>query len=263
MPILRNLATGALVAGARFLERASNALTAVAAGVCGEEDLLDRSQRHWDRTFGPFYQDHDIFAGLMEWEKRVYDAYLPGRKRIGLIGCGPGRDLIALGQLGHEVEGVEISRQAAEMAKSHLAEAGIQGTVHCGDISRFVFPGEQYDAFIFSWFTYIFVPHANRRIQMLKKIRPKLAPDGCIILFFIATREHRSRPFIELARWVARVTRNPQPPELGDDFAQDLHYSHAFTREEIFTEAEAAQFEVVHYEEGSGSDAAVLKPKLT
>lgn len=52
------------------------------------------------------------------------------------LGCGTGTNLLALGQAGWLVTGVDFAIQAVAKARRKLADAGIHGEVRSGDVSR-------------------------------------------------------------------------------------------------------------------------------
>lgn len=63
--------------------------------------------------------------GLYRWEVAVIESYFPPSGRILDIGCGPGREAIALAQRGYDVVAVDISAAALERARTNAAEADV------------------------------------------------------------------------------------------------------------------------------------------
>jgi SAM-dependent methyltransferase len=258
---IRKGVTSGLLALSGALRTASNGLTAVAAGVCGVEDLVGRTMEDWDsdRNLG-LLEAPNVFAGLMEWEKPIVGALRPNSV-IGVIGCGAGRDLIPLAKMGFTVDGVDISPRAIRLAKEFMAKAGVSVDVYCADATEFTFPRKEYDAFIFSWFTYSYIPHAHRRIKALANLRDKLTPDGRVTLSF-HRYNGRGIQMSRIASFVGRVTRNPDPPKVGDDFSRSLSYQHHFKHDEIRSEAGAAGYDIAAIHEGPQS-VAILKKKAS
>jgi SAM-dependent methyltransferase len=256
---LRHTATAGLLALSGMLRTASNGLTAVAAGVCSVDDLVDRTQEDWDsdRDLG-LLEAPNVFAGLMEWEKPIVGELKAGSV-VGVIGCGAGRDLIPLARMGLTVDGVDISPRAIRLAKEFTARAGVKVDVYCADATDFVFPRERYDAFIFSWFTYSYIPHAHRRIQALRNLFDKMNQDGRVMLSF-HRHNRRGERMARIAGIVGRLTLNPNPPKPGDDFGRTLSYLHHFKHEEIHDEARAAGYEVAAIYAGPQSVAVLKKP---
>ena len=60
-----------------------------------------------------------VHAGLMEHE-RQFVAALPAGASIGIIGCGGGREMVALSRLGFQVDGVDVSPAAVDFARAQL-----------------------------------------------------------------------------------------------------------------------------------------------
>jgi SAM-dependent methyltransferase len=254
--MVRSVLLSVLSAGAQLLHRGSQVLTSAAAGASDLEQLIKRTTTEWndDEAYG-LQEAPNVFAGLREWEQSYGDFLKPGG-RVGIIGCGAGRDVIALAQLGYAVEGVDISPAAIARAKEYLVTLGVPGQVYCADITDFVFPQDRYDAFIFSWYTYSYIPRSVRRIKALKNLSTKLDHDGCVIVTFISSRG-RPRRASRISTWMARLTRNPNPPVIGDVFNRRLSYGHHFDREEIIEEARAADFDVASYKEGRVATAVL------
>lgn len=63
--------------------------------------------------------------GLHRWEAEVVERYFPATGRILDLGCGPGREAIALAQLGYEVVGADISEAVLERAQVNAADARV------------------------------------------------------------------------------------------------------------------------------------------
>lgn len=249
-----------------FLAQGCSALSRVllyaAAGICDLPALARLSASRWDRT-ADFKERRILDAGLIELEERAL-GHMPVRGRIGIIGCGGGRDLLAWARRGCAVDGVDISPSAVDCARKELASAGLDGNVYRADAADFSFPGESYDAFVFSWFTYAYIPGCARRVRALRGAGRKLSENGRVVLTFnLRAREDPSKAF-RLARAVARATGNPSPLEPGDAVGDHFVYEHSFTRAEIESEAAAAGFGLADWQVGNaclGADClAVLRP---
>jgi len=98
-----------LWSAARAFELASGALTHLAAGTLRLQDLRGAIVSAWEE-FGR--SEELIRSGLMPWESALYDRFVKVEDRILVVGCGTGRDLIALLKLGYRVEGLDVGRRA-------------------------------------------------------------------------------------------------------------------------------------------------------
>ncbi len=258
---LRRLVTKMFLGVANSFSKVESFFTALAAGTCDPTDWVKRTQIFWDEDKSYLLQEAPlVLSGFMAWEEPIQEYLKPGGI-IGVIGCGAGRDMIAFARLGYQVEGLDFSERAVAGAREFLARARVKGKVYCGDVTDFVFPGEGYDAFVFSWFTYGYIYSSARRMKALENLRPKLASDGCVILTF-QPFHGEGRKMARVAHWMGRISGNPNPPVLGDGFNRALNFEHRFTREEIVRESERAGFRVTVYREARQVIAVLKKRDL-
>jgi len=180
-----------------------------------------------------------------------------------LVGCGTGRDMIALLELGYRVEGLDVSARAIELARRMLERRRLSPTLHVGSIEDVVPPGT-FDAVIFSWFCYGYIPHRQTRIAVLRNVTPHLKPDGRVLISYVpAEGAPRSLP-IRLTRLAARLTRSDWQPELGDVLGpitadrRAVRYEHQFCEGEVESEARAAGLTVVFLERGEVGTAVLM-----
>ena len=226
-----------------WLKRIAAALLAIAWGIADPSDLTALSLRYWETD--PDWEEAAMLGGCYPWEEAVYAAHLPSHGRIGLIGCGAGRDVLALARQGHAVEGVDVSNKLIQAARRYCSQAQVDAELFCADVRAFEFPKEAYDAFIFSNFTYGYLPGSLQRVRILKRLRRKLAPDGRVILFYYKMPHRQDGRLNRLARWTARLMRTPNPPEPGDRLDLDYQFQHVFVQDEITREAAQAGYELL------------------
>ena len=88
------------------------------------DDISRRTLEHYDSRAEEFWRgtrDHDVAQNIAALLQAV-EAGFPGRKPPFAIldfGCGPGRDLKALADLGHAAVGLEGAPRFAAMARAH------------------------------------------------------------------------------------------------------------------------------------------------
>jgi SAM-dependent methyltransferase len=250
----------ALLWGAgRAFELAGRASMYLAAGTLRLHDLRRAITNAW-QEFGP--KEDYILSGLRPSEKTLYDRFLKPADRILVVGCGTGRDLIALLKLGYRVDGLDLAPRAIAVARLMLEKVGLQAELYTGPIEEVALSGS-FDAFIFSWFCYGYIPQSETRIGVLRKVKTRLNPAGRILISYIpAGRPLRTLP-IRLTRFVGRLTRSDWRPEVGDVVGaaggdwQRMHYEHQFQDGELEKEANAAGLTVAYHERGDW-DTAVL-----
>ena len=258
--VFRNMIKSICMFFAASFHKLENLFLSFAVGVSGIESLQQKSADLWDAdTQHRLQEAPQVLSGLMAWEIPIAD-YIKPKGLVGIVGCGAGRDMIGFARLGFTVDGVDISEQATNAAKGFLDDAGIQGNVYCGDISYFTFPRSEYDAFVFSWYTYCYVFPASNRIKALKNLHAQLADDGCIVLTTLPYHGGCSL-MVRVAQWVGALTGNQNPPEKGDCFKRNGNYEHHFTRDELETEARAAGFTMAEYREDLQAIAVLKKKK--
>ena len=256
----RKASFAVLAGAARALERAGHASMHLAAGTLRLEELRRAIANAWE-DFGR--SEDAILSGLMPWERTLYDRFLKLEDRILVVGCGSGRDLIALLKLGYRAEGLDVAPSAIALARKMLDREGLHAELSMEAIEAAVLAGS-FDAFIFSWFSYGYIPQADTRIGVLRKVKAHLNPGGRVLLSYVlAGRPPRSLP-IGLTRLVARLTRSDWQPEPGDVIGpaagarQVIHYQHEFSEGELETEARAAGLTVVFHERRNVGTAVLM-----
>ncbi|MBI3635946.1 MAG: class I SAM-dependent methyltransferase [Candidatus Rokubacteria bacterium] len=198
---------------------------------------------------------------LFPWEIAVYDRVLRPADRILVIGCGTGRDLIALLGRGYRAKGLDLVPDLTAEARARLARRGLSAPVVTANIRTAVLTGE-YDVFIFSWFCYSYLPESHVRVDVLRSLRPHLAPGGRIVISYIPDPVGMHPRSIRLARAVARLTRGDWRAEDGDVFIAThdggVAFQHHFTRDALEAEARAAGFRVLEHYPGAHQPTLVL-----
>ncbi len=249
-----------LRSAARTFELASGALTHLAAGTLRLQDLRGAIVNAWEE-FGR--SEELIRSGLMPWERALYDRFLKVEDRILVVGCGTGRDLIALLKLGYRVEGLDVGPRAIALARRILEKEGLSTELHTGPIEAVALPGS-FDVFTFSWFCYGYIPQADTRIGVLRKVKAHLNPGGRVLISYVPAERPSRSLAIGLTRFAARLTRSDWRPELGDVIGraagdrQAIHYEHQFLEGELENEASAAGLTVVFHERRDVGTAVLM-----
>jgi len=241
---------------ARALELAGRASLYLAAGTLRLHDLRGAIAKAWEE-FGR--GEGLILSGLMHWEQALYDRFLKPGDRILVVGCGTGRDLIALLKLGHRVEGLDVAPRAVALARQMLETERLAAELYTGAIEAVALPG-RFDAFIFSWFCYGYIPQADTRIGVLSKVGQD-GNNGTNARIFIPIETMRIR-LAQLASCLTASDWRAEPGDVIGPAAGDrrvVHYRHEFRDSELETEARAAGLTVVLHERRE-EGTAVLMP---
>jgi len=258
---LRGLLVGVSCGLARSLDRIVSASTFAAAGVLSFDGLRRHMTEDW-RDFGDHQSETDLTGRLFPWEHEFYTPHLRRADHVLVVGCGSGRDLVALLELGYRTDGLEPVAELAQRARERVARRGLTALVHTADIAAAVLP-ERHDVFILSWYCYSYIPQRSRRIAVLAKLRERMAPGGRILISYILADPPPRRALWRLASLAARVSRSDWRPEYGDVFVARheigrIHFEYRFTPQEIEAEADAAGLRVAtHTQTVDGSLALV------
>ena len=120
---LRNALFTSLYHCGRAFERAATLWFHAAAGALQLGDLRATIEREWEDAGGS-ESDNYIASGLMSWERDFYLRFLKPNDRVLVIGCGTGRDLLALLELGYQAEGLDVAPQCTATAGRLLQKLG-------------------------------------------------------------------------------------------------------------------------------------------
>src|SRR5207249_241229 len=149
-----------------------SALVYTAAGLMTPDQLSALITRRWSG----FGADRDyILSGLQPWEADVYHRTLRRDDHILIVGCGSGREVIALRREGYRADGLEPAAPAVARAREMLAELGVDATIHLGCLETAP-PAGTWNACVFSWRCYSYIPQRGRRVAALCAARERLSP---------------------------------------------------------------------------------------
>jgi SAM-dependent methyltransferase len=90
------------------------------------------------------------------------------------VGCGQGIDLCEYARAGARVSGVDLTPRHVELARRHLAELGLDGTVVEGDAEGLPFPDQSFDIVSSNGVLH----HTPDMLGALKEIRRVLRTGG-------------------------------------------------------------------------------------
>ena len=247
---LRAFSYQGLFVASRALGRLSNACAYLAAGMCTRGELAASLRAQFDAF------DHEpdyAQSGLTPFEGRLVDRWLPKRGLALVLGCGPGRELVALIRRGYGVVGVEQAPDAAARARANLSALGLAGVVETARLEHVEAAGP-FLIVLFSDSCYSNVQGAEQRIASLRRVVSRMEPDARMLLFYQAATT-RSRAALGLMRLGARLAGGAWYPEPGDCVTPGpggaLFFTHTFVNGEVATECEAAGLHVLG-EETSG-----------
>jgi SAM-dependent methyltransferase len=257
---LRRVAFAGLHHTGRTLERAATLCGYAAAGTLTRADLHAAIQRQWERDSGR-EAGRQLTSGLMVWERELYLRFLDPGAHVFLVGCGNGRDLLALCQAGFRVDGLDLAAGAIATARRLLDQHGLAAALSVGSVETAPLPA-RCDAVVFAWGCYGYIPESGRRIAVLRRVAGHLAAGGRVLLSYYPWHHPPRRLPIGLTRLVAGLAGSDWRPEYGDHLTTDgdgiVYYEHRFLDGEMEREAAAAGLALHHHDPADG--LAVLRP---
>jgi hypothetical protein len=235
----------------RRLQMLLNAVhTGVWLGVLSRETMQEVDEAHFARA-GAYNNEAHNLRGLFDWEARAVADFFAGRRTIGVIAAGAGREVLALSRQGFQAEGFECNPGLVAYAGDLLPRHGCQAAVRL--IARDAAPtgAGPYDGVIVGWGAYMLIAGRARRIRFLRDLRPLLT-DGAPVLLSFFTRSAHARLALtfRVARVLSRLLRRT-PPDLGDDLSP--MFVHRFDEAELVSELAEAGFTLARFTpEGRG-----------
>ena|SRR5215216_1409600 len=186
-------------------------------------------------------------GGLFEWEKEAITRYFGGSRRLLVLGAGGGREVLALLQLGYQVDGFESHPDLVVAANELLREEGFDPAVHWLAPNKGPETATTYDGIFIGWAMYISIPTRRRRIAFLRQLRTQTRVRCPIFLdFYPRPSEQRQYDVsANIANMIRRVLRR-EPAEVGDWLIPN--YVHHTTQDEVTSELAEGGFDTVHYD---------------
>lgn len=172
------------------------------------DDLFRRGEIHWRRPHEAVVQLSDRLK-----EKGFRDALD--------LGCGLGRHLVYLAQVGFEVHGADLSGEALRRAHEWLRDEGFVARLTRCDFACLPYRDSSFDAVVSLYVLYHGVFDTMR--TAFREVYRVLRPGGLGLVSLISDRHYRRGSGVE-------VEAGTYIPDVGIDAGLPHHFS---TREEI------------------------------
>jgi SAM-dependent methyltransferase len=214
----------------------------MAIGTFRLADMRENIRQSWEDFHGA---ESPQAARLLPWEEVLVERFIPPGAQVLVIGCGGGRDLAALAERGCQVTGVEPSDSAISQAQRMLREQHVPATLVKGFFEDVPVPGA-FDAVIFSYYCYAFIPVSRRRTDALRKAAALLKPGGYVLVSRASGTVRPRAALIRIARTVGALCGSDWRLEPGDVIWENRRrrpsysFTHAFAVGELEREAAAA-----------------------
>ncbi|HEV8310407.1 MAG TPA: methyltransferase domain-containing protein [Methylomirabilota bacterium] len=256
MGLLRDAVFSSLSRLGRLLERAAALPSYAAAGTVRLEELRQAIRSEWDEADANDSQAY-IASGLTFWERDLYLRLVKREDDILVVGCGTGRELLALLESGYRAVGLDLSPRAITVARRTLSDRGLATQLITGAIETLPL-ASRFDVVIFANHCYSYVPQSRVRIDTLRKVTAALNPGGRIVVSYFVAQPPPSRLPMRLTQLVAWLSGADWRPEYGDVFRVAPHgralghYEHRFPAAEFEQEVRAAGLVSLFHDPNAG-----------
>lgn len=126
-----------------------------------------------------FFRELDDYRfDKLRYLPRVVDFSAYGGKKILEVGCGLGIDAARFARHGARITGVDLSEQAAALARKNFEQNGLEGDFRVMDGESLDFPDNSFDVV----YAHGVLQYTGSPNEMLREIRRVLRPGGEAIL---------------------------------------------------------------------------------
>jgi len=228
------------------------------------DDLVNLTKHCYSLSshFKGCYSQEYAKSGLEDEEKNFVYRYLKKGATILVVGCGGGRECLALAQTGFKVTGIDFIKECVEAASRNAAKENLNIEFIELDITKPFFQKEsKFDAIMLPALLYSLIPSQNKRIDVLRKLSANLKQNGKIFLNFLLAEKfiERNQRFKKV---ISRLTRGNIPLEDGDAVEGDGEFKHYFNENQIRQEIKTSGFRIeeLNLNDPFNSFAVLSKP---
>lgn len=225
------------------------------------KDLVEINRLRYERFYqkGPRFPVEQI--RLSPFENEILDRFTSRPGMALILGCGEGREAIALAKRGWQVTAVDISLSGVGTAEK-IADPQWKIDWRYQDITQPFSLECSFDLILLWGIVYHYIPTSQLRIQLLQNCRKHLKVEGLLMFNFNivpASPSSLRRAAHWWRRGLARLTGGNHDYGIGDTL--ETLFCHSFSdTEEVLHETKSAGF----FLKGSAQEASqhmfVLKP---
>ena len=197
-----------------------------------------------------------VEEGLTLYEEKYIKSYIDNRGKLLDIGCGGGREGIALASNGYDVFGIDLVLPMVVNARRTAAKMNQRLEYSAMNALSLGFQDNTFDGVLMLGQVLAFIPLRENRITALKEAFRVLKPGGKILLTTHSRNSHlKYKIYFFLLDNIRRILKylGLNTLEPGDRFATTVgnakskgkHYLHMYSMEETFEDLTAAGFNVL------------------
>lgn len=172
------------------------------------------------------YARRRVAGGLDPDEAALVARLFHPGNRILDVGCGAGREAIALARVGARVTAIDLVPAMIERARAEAAAAGIAVTFEVKSVTDLDEPPGSFDQVRFSANVYAYIPSRALRVDVLRRVHAALREDGTLVF---STYNRRASPrgirssLRDLVRaLLGRASWDGRGPEPGDRWVRSV-----------------------------------------
>lgn len=267
--LLRRALQRAALRAAHTLARGRNGLVRGVLRLADADDAAALTAWSYGRSHNystPWHQD----MGLFDFERDAFQRYLPASPAsVLVIGCGGGRELVALAERGYRVAGLDPVPALVQAAAARLGLETPLETAALSDLVRPALLPGPFDAVVVGWGAWGHVLRRRDRVSGLHTLRAR--SDGPVLLSWAMEERPGLRAGAHTAATAAVTATDARAGTEAPDWpgwrARAVLSPHMgcqvrLSPTDVASEGEEAGYEVAHYAgSGSGYPHAVLRPR--
>jgi len=222
------------------------------------DSIVDQISERSYRLGFPYNAPEYLNAGLQIWEEIAIQRFFPEGCRVLVAAAGAGREMIALGKAGFEVDGFDCNRALVAAGRRALAERAIEGRLDWAPPCETPSVSGRYRAAIIGWNGYTHIAPRERRVAFLKSLSRHLCADATLLVsVFVNTNGRAWALTWKIANLVRRLTLRPPTVDAGATFPG--RPKHFFRKRQLEAELADAGFVLLDWWTWGTSGAAVCR----